>query len=46
MLFQKKLNTTTANKTTVDNPGRLRLQTDLTQYNEDKIKGIDIKFPD
>ena len=25
--------------------GRLRLQTDLTEYNEDKIKGINITFP-
>ena len=25
--------------------GKLRLQSDLTEYNEDKIKGIDIQFP-
>ena len=34
------------NKTDKTTAGKLRLQSDLTEYNEDKIKGIDIKFPD
>jgi hypothetical protein len=47
MLFIGKKNTTTTEtKGDKVTTGRLRLQTDLTEYNEDKIKGINISFPD
>ena len=38
--ISKKKDATTNSNTATISPGRLRLQTDLTEYNEDKIKSI------